>query len=147
MTRLKNTLAEDLIAAKKDIERLSEHNVRLNKEKEELTKARGNLVVDLNGIERDNQTLNSVSRLENHKHKSAIQRFLSFALIMIKVEDDGGLFSITVRIEEDVRFEYRDRLSFSFVSSGFYDKNIYHDLRTIRYSNPTSYYSRKVRVY
>jgi hypothetical protein len=60
MTRLKNTLAEDLIAAKKDIERLSEHNLRLNKEKEGLTKERGNLVVDLNGTERDNQTLNSV---------------------------------------------------------------------------------------
>jgi len=60
MTRLKNTLAEDLIAAKKDVERLSEHNLRLNKEKEELTKERGNLVVDLTGTERDNQTLNSV---------------------------------------------------------------------------------------
>jgi hypothetical protein len=61
MARLKNTLAEDLIAAKKDIERLSEHNLRLNKEKEELTKERGNLVVDLTGTERDNQTLNSVN--------------------------------------------------------------------------------------
>jgi hypothetical protein len=61
MNRLKNTLAEDLIAAKKDIERLSEHNLRLNKEKEELTKERGNLVVDLSGTERDNQTLNSVN--------------------------------------------------------------------------------------
>jgi hypothetical protein len=60
MTRLKNTLAEDLIAARKDIERLSEHNIRLNKEKEELTKERGNLVIDLTGSERDNQTLNSV---------------------------------------------------------------------------------------
>lgn len=60
MIRLKNTLAEDLIAAKKDVERLSEHNHRLNKEKEELTKERGNLVVDLTGTERDNQTLNSV---------------------------------------------------------------------------------------
>jgi hypothetical protein len=64
MNRLKNTLAEDLIAAKKDIERLSEHNLRLNKEKEELTKERGNLVVDLNGTERDNQTLNSVNKLQ-----------------------------------------------------------------------------------
>jgi hypothetical protein len=63
MSRLKNTLAEDLIAAKKDIERLSEHNLRLNKEKEELTKERGNLLVDLNGTERDNQTLNSVKKL------------------------------------------------------------------------------------
>jgi len=63
MSRLKNTLAEDLIAAKKDIERLSEHNLRLNKEKEELTKERGNLVVDLTGTERDNQTLNSVKKL------------------------------------------------------------------------------------
>lgn len=61
MARLKNTLAEDLIAAKKDIERLSEHNSRLNKEKEDLTKERGNLVVDLTGSERDNQTLNSVN--------------------------------------------------------------------------------------
>jgi hypothetical protein len=60
MNRLKNTLAEDLIAAKKDIERLSEHNYRLNKEKEELTKERGNLLVGLTGTERDNQTLNSV---------------------------------------------------------------------------------------
>ncbi len=60
MTRLKNTLAEDLIAARKDIERLSDHNLRLNKEKEELTKDRGNLVIDLTGSERDNQTLNSV---------------------------------------------------------------------------------------
>ena len=62
MTRLKNTLAEDLIAAKKDVERLSEHNLRLNKEKEELTKERGNLVVDLSGTERDNQTLNAVNK-------------------------------------------------------------------------------------
>ncbi len=61
MTRLKNTLAEDLIAAKKDVQRLSEHSLRLNKEKEELTKERGNLVVDLTGTERDNQTLNSVN--------------------------------------------------------------------------------------
>ena len=60
MTRLKNTLAEDLIAARKDIERLSDHNIRLNKEKEDLTKERGNLVIDLTGSERDNQTLNSV---------------------------------------------------------------------------------------
>ncbi len=67
MNRLKNTLAEDLIAAKKDIERLSEHNLRLNKEKEELTKERGNLVVDLTGTERDNQTLNSVSQLHSHE--------------------------------------------------------------------------------
>lgn len=67
MNRLKNTLAEDLIAAKKDIERLSEHNLRLNKEKEELTKERGNLVVDLTGTERDNQTLNSVSQLHSLK--------------------------------------------------------------------------------
>jgi hypothetical protein len=61
MSRLKNTLAEDLIAAKKDIERLSEHNLRLNKEKEGLTKERGNLVIDLTGTERDNQSLSSVS--------------------------------------------------------------------------------------
>ena len=61
MTRLKTTLAEDLIAAKKDVERLSEHNLRLNKEKEELTKERGNLAVELSGTERDNQTLNSVN--------------------------------------------------------------------------------------
>ncbi|CAF0803068.1 unnamed protein product [Rotaria sp. Silwood1] len=68
MTRLKNTLAEDLIAAKKDVERLSEHNLRLNKEKEELTKERGNLVVDLTGTERDNQTLNStISALRAEK--------------------------------------------------------------------------------
>ncbi|CAF4083580.1 unnamed protein product [Rotaria magnacalcarata] len=68
MTRLKNTLAEDLIASKKDIERLSEHNARLNKEKEELTKERGNLVVDLTGTERDNQTLNStISALRAEK--------------------------------------------------------------------------------
>lgn len=60
MSRLKNTLAEDLIAAKKDIERLSEQNLRLNKEKEELTKERGNLAVGLSGTERDNQTLNTV---------------------------------------------------------------------------------------
>jgi uncharacterized protein YoxC len=62
MSRLKNTLAEDLIDCKKDVERLSEHNLRLNKEKEELTKERGNLVVDLSGTERDNQTLNSVNK-------------------------------------------------------------------------------------
>ncbi|CAF4366798.1 unnamed protein product, partial [Adineta steineri] len=68
MTRLKNTLAEDLIAAKKDIERLSDHNLRLNKEKEELTKERGNLVIDLTGSERDNQTLNStISALRSDK--------------------------------------------------------------------------------
>ena len=64
MSRLKNTLAEDLIACKKDVERLSEHNLRLNKEKEELTKERGNLVVDLSGTERDNQTLNSVNKFK-----------------------------------------------------------------------------------
>ena len=67
MTRLKNTLAEDLIAAKKDIQRLSDHNLRLNKEKEDLTKERGNLVVDLTGSERDNQTLNSVSSFFSSK--------------------------------------------------------------------------------
>ena len=70
MTRLKNTLAEDLIAAKKDIERLSDHNLRLNKEKEDLTKERGNLVVDLTGTERDNQTLNSVISSFSHLRKS-----------------------------------------------------------------------------
>jgi hypothetical protein len=77
MARLKNTLAEDLIAAKKDIERLSEHNLRLNKEKEELTKERGNLVIDLSGSERDNQTLNSV--IKSNFFNLFIKNFLFFS--------------------------------------------------------------------
>ena len=77
MTRLKNTLAEDLIAARKDIERLSDHNLRLNKEKEELTKERGNLVVDLTSYERDNQTLNSVSEPTfSHLHTLTLSHLL-----------------------------------------------------------------------
>ena len=76
MTRLKNTLAEDLIAARKDIERLSDHNMRLNKEKEELTKERGNLVIDLTGSERDNQTLNSV------RTYTYISQTISFLLVL-----------------------------------------------------------------
>ena len=70
-------MAEDLIAAKKDIERLSDHNHRLNKEKEDLTKERGNLVVDLTGTERDNQTLGSV-KLSFSFSTFIVKNFLGF---------------------------------------------------------------------
>lgn len=55
INRQKNALAEDLLAAKKDIERLSDSNLRLAKEKEELNKDRNNFVVDLTAAERDNR--------------------------------------------------------------------------------------------
>ncbi len=55
INRLKNALAEDLLSAKKDVERLSDSNLRLAKEKEELNKDRNNFVVDLTAAERDNR--------------------------------------------------------------------------------------------
>ena len=55
INRQKNALAEDLILAKKDIERLSENHLRLTKEKEELNKERNNLCVELTSCERENR--------------------------------------------------------------------------------------------
>ena len=55
INRQKNALAEDLIMAKKDIERLSDNHLRLTKEKEELNKERNNFVVDLTAAERENR--------------------------------------------------------------------------------------------
>lgn len=64
--RQKNALAEDLLLAKKDIERLSENNLRLSKEKEELNKERNNLVVDLTASERENRKQSEVNRFLNY---------------------------------------------------------------------------------
>lgn len=61
INRQKNALAEDLIVAKKDIERLQDNNCRLSKEKEELNKERNNFVVDLTAAERENRTLSEVA--------------------------------------------------------------------------------------
>lgn len=61
INRQKNALAEDLLLAKKDIERLTDNNQRLTKEKEELNKERNNFVVDLTAAERDNRTLSEVT--------------------------------------------------------------------------------------
>jgi hypothetical protein len=61
VSRQKNALAEDLLLAKKDIERLSDNNMRLTKEKEELNKERNNLVVDITASERENRKHAEVS--------------------------------------------------------------------------------------
>ena len=57
VNRHKNALAEDLVMAKKDIERLTDNHVRLTREKEELNKERNNFVVDLSSSERENRKL------------------------------------------------------------------------------------------
>ena len=59
--RQKNTLAEDLLMAKKDIERLNENQTRLTRDKEELNKERNNFVVDLTAAERENRALSEVN--------------------------------------------------------------------------------------
>jgi hypothetical protein len=53
--RQKNALAEDLVMAKKDIERLGDNHLRLTKEKEDLNKERNNMVVDLAASERESR--------------------------------------------------------------------------------------------
>lgn len=61
LSRQKNALAEDLVLAKKDIERLSDNNIKLIKEKEELNKERNNFVVDLTAAERENRKFAEVN--------------------------------------------------------------------------------------
>lgn len=61
LSRQKNALAEDLVLAKKDIERLSDNNIKLTREKEELNKERNNFVVDLTAAERENRKFAEVN--------------------------------------------------------------------------------------
>lgn len=60
VSRQKSALAEELINARKDLEGQSDTILRLAKEKEELTKDRAELVVQVNGYERENRQLNEV---------------------------------------------------------------------------------------
>lgn len=61
LSRQKNALGEDLVMAKKDIERLSDNNIKLTREKEELNKERNNFVVDLTAAERENRKFAEVN--------------------------------------------------------------------------------------
>jgi len=60
MTRQKNSLAEELVNARRECERTNETCVRIAKEKENLTKEKAQLVVDLTAAERENRAQSEV---------------------------------------------------------------------------------------
>ena len=62
-SRQKTALAEELIAARKEIERQSDTIVRIAKEKEELTKDKAELTVDLTASERECRQQSEVTYL------------------------------------------------------------------------------------
>ena len=62
VSRQKTALAEELIAARKEIERQSDTIVRIAKEKEELTKDKAELTVDLTASERECRQESEVGR-------------------------------------------------------------------------------------
>ncbi len=57
MSRQKASLAEELINARKDLERQSDTIVRIAKEKEELTQDKAELAVQLTASERENRSV------------------------------------------------------------------------------------------
>ena len=59
--RQKNALAEEVLNLRKEIEHQVDVNIRLNKEKEELTKDKAELVVQLTASERENRQQSEVS--------------------------------------------------------------------------------------
>ena len=60
MTRQKNSLAEELVNARRECERTNETCVRIAKEKENLTKEKAQLIVDLTAAERENRAQSEV---------------------------------------------------------------------------------------
>ena len=64
MSHIKANLAEELLTARKDLERQSEMILRVTKEKEELTHDKGELSVQLTACERENRQQSEVRHLE-----------------------------------------------------------------------------------
>jgi len=60
VNRLKNSLAEELITSRRDVEGQSDTILRLAKEKEELTKDRAERVVQVTGVEREKRQQSEV---------------------------------------------------------------------------------------
>ena len=60
MSRQKAALAEELIAARKEVERQSDTIVRIAKEKEALTRDKAQLTVELTASERENRQQSEV---------------------------------------------------------------------------------------
>lgn len=59
--RQKNSLAEELVCSRRELEKTNETCVRIAKEKETLTKEKAQLIVDLTASERENRTQSEVS--------------------------------------------------------------------------------------
>lgn len=55
LSRQKNSLAEELLQTRRDVERQIEAVTRIAKEKEELTKEKAELIVQLTASERENR--------------------------------------------------------------------------------------------
>ena len=60
-TRERDGYHDELVQARRELDRQSNNVVRLAREKEDLTKEKSNLVVQLTGAERDNRTMSEVN--------------------------------------------------------------------------------------
>lgn len=59
-TRERDGYHDELVQARRELDRQSNNVVRLAREKEDLTKEKSNLIVQLTGAERDNRTMSEV---------------------------------------------------------------------------------------
>lgn len=62
-TRQKNSLAEELVSARRELERTNETCIRIAKEKEGMNKEKAQLVVELTASERENRAQSEVTKI------------------------------------------------------------------------------------
>ena len=62
VTRERDGFHDELLQARRELDRQSNNVVRLAREKEDLTKEKSNLIVQLTGSERDNRAMSEVSK-------------------------------------------------------------------------------------
>lgn len=62
-TRERDGYHDELLHARRELDRQSNNVVRLAREKEDLTKEKSNLIVQVNGAERDNRAMSEVGIL------------------------------------------------------------------------------------